>query len=44
MLIFVSSDKMSSYFAFEINGLEYIMEKLNLLKKSDLKSIDKEKK
>lgn len=32
MIIFVSNDKMSSYFAFDINGLEYLMEKLNLLK------------
>ena len=30
MLIFVSNDKLSHYFVFEINGLQYIMEKLNL--------------
>lgn len=41
MTIFVSNDKMSNYFAFEIGGLEYIMEKLNLLKKSVVNVVNK---
>lgn len=28
----MSSDKMSGYFAFDINGLGYVMEKLGLVK------------
>lgn len=28
----MSNDQISEYFAFEINGLEYVMEKLGLLK------------
>lgn len=44
MLIFVANDKMSHYFAFEINGLEYIMEKLNLTKTSKLKVAEKDEK
>ena len=37
MNIFVSNDKMSHYFTFEIDGLEYIMEKLNLSRSSKVK-------
>ncbi len=41
MMIFVSNDKMSHYFAFEIDGLEYLMEKLNLLKSANAQSPSK---
>jgi hypothetical protein len=41
MTIFVSNDKMSNYFAFDINGLEYLMEKLNLLKATNTQSSSK---
>lgn len=41
MTIFVSNDKMSNYFAFDINGLEYLMEKLNILKTTNTQSSSK---
>jgi len=33
----MSTDQMSGYFAFDINGLGYVMEKLGLVKTSDKK-------
>lgn len=35
----MANDEMGDYFAFGINGLEYIMEKLNLLKQKDTSNV-----
>lgn len=37
----MSSDQISGFFAFEINGLEYLMEKLGLMKTKEIKSSSK---